>query len=656
MISALSARARRVWKNANAKKAPRVAIRIAKWSFGIVGGLWLLYIVAANAALRSQWARNKANADPQTLQVEYASAWTLIPGIVHMSKVTGFGQFTGLQYKGEIDHLRINIGMLALLRHHFVITIHAKGLALHGKPPTSTNPAAPVIDAPVALHPVAAPPVPVVDEGLAKWLIEVELEVAGGREVWVDAVRYAGPIEAHGSMTTTPNRSFAVKDFLVEIKGGTVVVGAKSALPRLAGRIDVKLDPVDPRAVDLGAFSRLTVKTTLEGSAADMSFVQDIRPVPVKFGGNGGDFAMEIRLEHGHLMAPGFVRVATDGIWAGFAGIGVRGGVQAEAVIEEAAGDPIVRMGAVVSHGAVTNAKGATMFTVPITTSQATTSHLDLADTKNMRFTFDAHAPRAVGPNADAMNDLIASPSVKVLKGAVTSSVDVKGEFPKGFVSGNVAFVTNDPLRLSADGITVQSTLTGKLPFTRADSTSDFVLSGTAIRAKETALDNGTSHTREWWGHAELPKGYVSFKGSPKYVGNIHAEFRDIDPVITAISKLHGVPEWVNKLLGIGPYNVDAVGSFGKDTKVDIVDARATARRFPTRPHTRVRASYDGVDIPNTWRTAIEFGVLAVGIDKKGDHLGIQLTNVSSWFSSGAPAGGGGGSPYDGVLAEGTID
>jgi len=82
--------------------------------------------------------------------------------------------------------------MIALLRSRVVLDIHAKGVTLHGRPPASTKPAAPVVDAPIPLRPIEAPPVPVVDESLAKWTIDVDMKISDGRELWVDAVRYAG--------------------------------------------------------------------------------------------------------------------------------------------------------------------------------------------------------------------------------------------------------------------------------------------------------------------------------------------------------------------------------------------------------------------------------------------------------------------------------
>ena len=172
----------------------------------------------------------------------------------------------------------------------------------------------------------------------------------------------------------------------------------------------------------------------------------------------------------------------------------------------------------------------------------------------------------------------------------------------------------------------------GKLPIVRASSESNFVLSGTSVRALDTDLDNDDSHTRNWWGYVQLPRGTMSFEGEPHYTGTIHATYRDIDPVITAIRKLHGVPDWVNRLLGIGPYNVDAIGTFGKHTKLGLVDARAHAQGVIGHPHARVRATYDGTRDPSPWIAEIDLGILAVGIEKSGDHLGIQLAGVGRWF------------------------
>lgn len=74
-------------------------------------------------------------------------------------------------------------------------------------------------------------------------------------------------------------------------------------------------------------------------------------------------------------------------------------------------------------------------------------------------------------------------------------------------------------------------------------------------------------------GYFELPRGTMRFKGGPHYTGTIHASFRDIDPV-----------------------------------------------------------RYDGTREPSPWLMEIDFGVLAVGLEKSGTHLGIQLADVGEWF------------------------
>ncbi len=624
-------RLRRRWKVVHEKKRWHAPLRAAEAIAGTIAALWPIYLVVANAVLASAWAKSKVNGKPQVLQADYSSAYTILPGVFHLRNVSGWGQFTGLEYRGQIDRLRIDVSLVGLLHHRVALDIHASGVALAGKPPAAARPVDPSIDPPVPLHPVAAPPVPVVDESLAKWTVAVKLEVAGGRELWIDGARYDGPFAAKGSAHTTPNRSFDVEDFRVELEGGKVLVGPKTALPRLFARVDVDLDPVDPRAVDVGAFNRLSVDATIAGTFGDMRFMQDLAKLPILFAGDGGAFALRGRLDHGRLTAPGFARVSNHGVWVGFAGTGVAGAVEAEARLRASPDGPVAKLSAEVTRGDVTTAKGTPFVSIPVTRSKATATHLDLSNPKSMRFVFDAHAPRAVVPRLDVLDEYFRGSDLEIVRGTSTGRADVAGDFPKGALRGELAF-SSGTIAMAFAGTKLQGRLAGKIPIARASSKSDFVVSGTSVRATDVDLDNADSHTRNWWGDLQLPRGTVRFEGETRYTGSIHATYRDIDPVITAIRKLHGVPDWVNRLLGIGPYDVDAFGTFGKHTKLRLVDARATAQNVLGHPHVRLRATYDGTRDPSPWLAEIDLGVLALGLEKRGSELGVQLADVGPWF------------------------
>lgn len=615
----------------NQKKGWHVAIRAVEIVIGAIASLWLIYVIGVNAVLASHWAKTKVNGKPQILQADYSSAYTILPGVFHLKHVSGWGQFTGLEYQGQIDHLRIDVSMIGLLRHHVSLDIHATGVALQGKPPKSAKPVDPIIDAPVPLHAVEAPPPPPVDESLSKWTVTVKLTVSDGREIWVDGARYDGGFTAKGAAHTTPNRSFDINDFVIELDGGPVFVGEKVALPSLFTRIGVKLDPVDPRAVDVGAFERLSIDAMIAGQIGDMRFMQDLATLKIKFAGDGGSFAMRGKLNHGKLEAPGFARVENHGLWVGFAGTGVHGAVEAEGRLEASPDGPIAKLSATVTNGGVTTAKGTPLVSIAVTRSNATATHLDLSNPKTMRFVFDAHAPRADVRKLTVLNEYFRDSDFEITEGTSTGHADVSGDFPKGSLSGELVF-SSGMIGMAFSDTKLRGHVEGKVPIVRASSESDFVLSGTEMHVEDADLDNGDSHTRNWWGYLQLPRGTMRFKGEPHYTGAIHASYRDIDPVITAIRKLHGVPDWVNRLLGIGPYNVDAIGTFGKHTKVALVDARANAQGVIGHPHTRVRATYDGThDLP-AWVTEIDFGPLAVGLDKHGDHVGVQLADVGEWF------------------------
>ncbi|HEY2367755.1 MAG TPA: hypothetical protein VGH87_15265, partial [Polyangiaceae bacterium] len=414
-------------------------------------------------------------------------------------------------------------------------------------------------------------------------------------------------------------------------KSARLVVGKKTALPHLFVRVGVDLDAVDPRAVDVSTLDRLSINAMVAGTAGDMRFMQDLAKSPLLFSGDGGSFAARAKLNHGKLEAPGFARVRNHGLWVGFAGTGVYGAVDAEGRLEASPDGPIAKMSAEVSRGSVTTKKGTPLVMIPLTSSKATATHLDLSNPKSMRFVFDAHAPNAKVPKLTVLNEYFTDSDFRITDGTSTARADVSGDFPKGALKGDLVF-SSGTIGMAFGGTTLSGRVAGKLPIARASSESDFDLSGTSVRALDTNLDNGSSHTRAWWGYAQLPHGMIHFKGDTHYTGTIHASYRDIDPVITAIRKLHGVPEWVDHLLGIGPYNVDAIGTFGKETKIRLVDARANAEGVIGHPRTRVRATYDGTRDPPSWLTEIDFGALACGLEKKNGHLGVQLAHVGRWF------------------------
>ena len=58
----------------------------------LVVGIELVWLIGANWALSSEWVTAKINHKPEKLQVEWTSASTLIPGIIHLEGLSIRGQ------------------------------------------------------------------------------------------------------------------------------------------------------------------------------------------------------------------------------------------------------------------------------------------------------------------------------------------------------------------------------------------------------------------------------------------------------------------------------------------------------------------------------------------------------------------------------------
>jgi len=66
---------------------PKPRPRLRKWGLGIPIALLALevfYVVAANVALRSQFVADLINRKPEKMLIQWSSATTYFPGVVHI--------------------------------------------------------------------------------------------------------------------------------------------------------------------------------------------------------------------------------------------------------------------------------------------------------------------------------------------------------------------------------------------------------------------------------------------------------------------------------------------------------------------------------------------------------------------------------------------
>ncbi len=106
------------------RRAPFVVI-------AAVLGLWALYAIAGNVLLRTTLLRDWLDSNEDKLKVEYDSAWTWLPGRVHVRGLSLRFQDSNVQMLLELERANIYVDPFALARRTFHAThVDADGARL----------------------------------------------------------------------------------------------------------------------------------------------------------------------------------------------------------------------------------------------------------------------------------------------------------------------------------------------------------------------------------------------------------------------------------------------------------------------------------------------------------------------------------------------
>jgi hypothetical protein len=85
----------------------------------VVVGLCVLYAVAGNAFLRGRWGRAALNRKPERFSVSWDSAWTSLPGLLHLRGLELAGTSRRVAWRATLDRGTAWVFLPSLARRHF---------------------------------------------------------------------------------------------------------------------------------------------------------------------------------------------------------------------------------------------------------------------------------------------------------------------------------------------------------------------------------------------------------------------------------------------------------------------------------------------------------------------------------------------------------
>jgi hypothetical protein len=238
-------------------------VRSLRIALGAVVGLALAYAIAINVFLSTPLFARVVNGKPQTLDVHYSRAWSIVPWRIHARNLSIRGRDSNVEWSLHIDEVRFAVTWSGLARQRFEAShVRGRGVTFRLRqrldaPPTSPEDWAglPPIEG-LAPYGVRPPPEPSPEEwsdsAYNLWTVHLEDVLAEDtREVWIDRTRFAGGARVAGRFYLKPIRAVDVGPVEVTILHGSASADGAPVAEALDGtKLGVTVTRFDPRTTD----------------------------------------------------------------------------------------------------------------------------------------------------------------------------------------------------------------------------------------------------------------------------------------------------------------------------------------------------------------------------------------------------------------------
>ncbi len=275
-------------------------------------GLWAIYLVGINVLVRTRMLRSALSADPEEMLVDYASAYSWVPGRVHVEGLTVRGSDSNVQWILGIDKCDFRFSPFDFLKRRFHAS-HVRGegltfrvrLRVDSATPDHLAALPPVPGFPEFPHRKPGPePPPLTDAQYHLWSIQLDdVDARDVREIWTDTIRYSGELRVRGRWIFRPMRWLDVGPAVVDAETLDISYGSRALARGLKGSIDATVYPFDLRGHrGLQILEEVSTTVRLRGLLRAAETLEALVPVSgLTFVRGEGPLDAFIRVDHGVL-------------------------------------------------------------------------------------------------------------------------------------------------------------------------------------------------------------------------------------------------------------------------------------------------------------------------------------------------------------------
>jgi hypothetical protein len=606
--------------------------RIGRYVLLFVGtlvGLAAALLAALNVFLNSGWLPAEISKRPERLRLEYASAWSLWPGRVHVRGLRLDGEDARARWSVTLDSAELDVRLPELAQRSFwASAVRGQGamLALELKPPPPEGAAAPS---------ASRPP------GRGPWHLRLdEVRLEDVRELRLDEYRFRGRARIEGGLELLPRRALEIRPTRIEAEPGEVLLGAHRVAGRVAGRIEGRLGPVRldrHRGREILPF--LSAQGDIEADVESLRFLKLYlrRADWLSLDGGGGRIKARLVVEQGRLAPGSRLQVDSTSIELAIPDYLVSGtGAVRWEVRADASQGPVAslsvdlldygmqRAGYPAPHihgqGLHLDAESRDLELGSLFEDLAATMELPRASVPNLGF-YNAYLPTDLGLVLESGRGFIesrfeASTQRQQATGQiVVAARDVRARYESFLIAGNWRLSSRLP--------------GGDLEKKLFDvSGSSFSVDGVSV--VDTA-NHKANNAEGWWATVQLQRAILRPGHSNLLAADLDIELRDAQPLIQLYSTKEKLPGWIERIFREKKLRATARLRVGAD-RIEIDDLVIKAKLIEILA--RLRLSSGGRKRGILYAS---YGPFSVGIDLRDDKTKLKLISPKKWYREHPP-------------------
>ena len=550
-----------------------------------------LFMIASNVILRTRIFRDWMAFDPESMTMEYDSAYSWFPGRVHVDNLRVRGSDSHVQWYVTIAHADTFMNPFAFARRRFSAShAHADGVTFRLRSRFLPDEATPELLASLPKIPgfadppfvMPVPPDPA-DPDYVLWSVDLEDVTARNvTDVWIDTLHETGNLSAHGRWLFRPLRQLDFGPSTLDVPQADVKMNDRELAENVVGTAELRIYSYDvrlPKGFDLlrqfSGNAKLSWQTPLDGAFAEIA--RDLMDEP------HGNVAVrgELRLERGVLASGTQVHADVEDLDAKLLKVlGVKCSARSEIVVDDSG----LFSAAIESSDLGLEKPGAPPAASESALATFTSRHLDLAhgfDDARVRL-------RARGLATQSLEKWIApkDPASPWATGALRVTGDLESELAEPDFHGHLDVAIHDA-SFAAGPVRGMSTVNGALDVEHLSSRKRFAASVDAQTPEPILTVLGDLRVR-----SRLDaRGHVDARlGDPKVVEISHGELTWED----ARADFNGKPLFVAPSIAIRASHVvarkdDLEGAVTLDApRIDLPSLAAFASIAPFPASTRV--------------------------------------------------------------------